>query len=47
MEDYLHKASRYGIDFCKAGQIDTIVIGQNKEWKQGSAMSGRQNQHFL
>ena len=47
MEDYLHKASRYIIDFCKEGQIDTIVIGQNKEWKQGSTMSGRQNQHFV
>ena len=47
IDDYLHKASRKIVDYCVENQINTIVIGQNKEWKQSSVMSNRVNQHFV
>ena len=47
IEDYMHKASRYIVDYCLANRIHTIVIGKNKNWKQESPFSKRQNQHFV
>lgn len=47
VSDYLHKASRYIIDYCLEHDIHTIVIGKNKEWKQKSDMSKKLNQHFV
>ena len=47
ISDYLHKASRYIIDYCLEHDIHTIVIGKNKEWKQNSRMSKKVNQHFV
>ena len=45
--DYLHKASRYIINYCLKHDIHTIVIGKNKEWKQNANLSKRVNQHFV
>ncbi len=39
IEDYLHKTSRYVMNYCIEHDIHTIVIGKNKEWKQNSKMS--------
>lgn len=47
IDDYLHKASRKIVDYCVENKINTIVIGQNKGWKQSSVMSKRVNQHFV
>ncbi len=47
IDDYLHKASRYIIDYCLKHDIHTIVIGKNKEWKQNANLSKRVNQHFV
>lgn len=47
VEDYLHKASRYIIDYCLKHDIHTIVIGKNKEWKQNINLSKKVNQHFV
>ena len=47
VEDYLHKASRYIIDFALENQINTIVIGNNKNWKQSSSLGKRTNQAFV
>lgn len=47
IDDYLHKASRYIIDYCLKYDIGTIVIGKNKEWKQNVNLSKRSNQHFV
>ena len=47
ISDYLHKASRYIVDYCLKHDIHTIVIGKNKEWKQKSDMSKKSNQHFV
>ena len=34
MNDYIHKTTRYIINYCKENSIDTIVIGNNKFQKQ-------------
>ena len=47
IDDYLHKASRYIINYCLKNDIHTIVIGKNKEWKRNSKLSKRVNQNFV
>lgn len=47
VEDYLHKASRYIIDFALENQINTVVIGNNKNWKQSSSLGKVTNQTFV
>ena len=47
VEDYLHKASRYIVDFALEHQINTIVIGNNKNWKQSSSLGKVTNQAFV
>lgn len=47
VEDYLHKASRYIVDIALENQINTIVIGNNKNWKQSSSLGKRTNQAFV
>ena len=47
IEDYLHKASRYIVDHCIENNINTIVIGNNKEWKQHADMGKKNNQTFV
>ena len=47
IDDYLHKASRYIINYCLKHDIHKIVIGKNKEWKQNINLSKRVNQNFV
>ena len=47
VEDYLHKASRYIVDFALENQINTIVIGNNKNWKQSGSLGKVTNQTFV
>jgi putative transposase len=47
IEDYMHKASRIVIDFCKEFDIGKIVIGHNKNWKQEISIGKRNNQNFV
>ena len=47
IDDYLHKASRRIINYCIDNQINTIVIGKNKEWKQKSDIGKKNNQNFV
>ena len=47
INDYMHKASKYLIEYAKANNFNTIVIGNNKGWKQKSAMSKKVNQTFV
>ena len=34
LSDYIHKTSKLIINWCKENQIDTLVVGNNKQWKQ-------------
>ena len=47
INDYLHKASRYIIRYCMENNVSRIIIGKNKEWKQGSDMGKQRNQNFV
>lgn len=47
INDYIHKASKYIVDWCIENDIDTVVVGKNKNWKQESKMSKKVNQNFV
>jgi len=46
INDYMHKASRFVINYCLDNKIGHIVIGYNKEWKQEINIGKRNNQNF-
>lgn len=43
----MHKTSRFIVNYCIDNHIDTIVIGNNKDWKQQINMGKRNNQNFV
>ena len=47
IDDSMHKASKYLIDYALVNHFNIIVIGNNKEWKQKSVMSKIVNQSFV
>lgn len=47
VETHFHHISRWIINYCKAYDIDTIVIGKNKDWKRSSTMNRKSNQKFI
>lgn len=47
INDYLHKTSRYIINYCLANNIYNIIVGNNKEWKQEINLGKRNNQNFV
>ena len=47
LDDCLHKASHRIIESAIADNVNTIVIGRNKNWKQSVSLSDRVNQHFV
>lgn len=47
IEDALHKISRFIVDTALANQITTIVMGNNKGWKQSISLGRQINQAFV
>lgn len=47
VSDYMHKTSRFIVNYCIENRIETIVIGNNKDWKQNCNMGKRNNQNFV
>lgn len=47
INNYLHKASRIFINYLVSNDITDIVIGYNKEWKQGINIGKVNNQNFV
>lgn len=47
IETHLHIISRWIINYCKAYEIENIVVGKNKGWKQSSVMNKKSNQKFV
>lgn len=43
----MHLISKRVIEYCLRNNIDTLVCGLNKEWKQNSKMSHKVNQKFI
>lgn len=46
MKNFIHHASKKVIQYCVEHQIDTLVCGLNKQWKQDVSMSKQSNQKF-
>ena len=46
IDHFLHCSSKYVVDYCLALDVDTVVIGYNKKWKQNIKISN-QNQKFV
>ena len=47
IEDKIHKASRWIINYCISNNIGSIVVGLNKGWKQNIELGKRNNQKFV
>ncbi|MGG3291187.1 transposase [Geobacillus stearothermophilus] len=47
IKDFMHKASRYVVNYCINNNISTIVIGNNKNWKQNINLGTINNQNFV
>lgn len=46
VKNFIHNASRRVINYCVENQIDTLVCGYNKTWKQEVNLSKTSNQNF-
>ncbi len=47
INDQMHKASKYIVNWCIGHGIDTLVVGKNDGWKQGIGLGRRTNQNFV
>jgi len=47
LNDFLHKVSRFVVDWCEMHEIGKIVIGHNDNWKQEVELGKRNNQTFV
>lgn len=47
LKDLFHKISRNIVDMAEEKDIDAIIIGKNKEWKQAINIGKRNNQAFV
>ena len=45
--DWLHKLTRWIVNWCVKHNIGTIIVGHNKEWKQNINIGRRNNQNFV
>ena len=45
--DFLHKTSKYLVNYCVQHKIGTIVFGRNKEWKDSIQLGKQTNQNFV
>jgi len=45
--DWVHKLTRWVVDWCVEHNVGTIVVGHNKEWKQKIKLGRRNNQNFV
>ena len=47
IKDYLHKTSRFVVDYLKENNITSLIVGYNKEWKQNINIGKVNNQNFV
>ena len=47
VQNYIHHASRFIINYCVENKIGTMIIGHNKEWKQEVSIGKKNNQNFI
>ena len=44
---YFHNTSKFIVDVCLNNEINTIIIGYNKEWKDEINLGKQTNQNFV
>jgi len=47
VNDWIHKLSRFIVDWCEKYDIGTIIVGHNDNWKQEVELGRRNNQNFV
>ena len=47
INDYLHKITKIFVNYLVSKEINNVVIGYNKEWKQGINLGRVNNQNFV
>ena len=47
IKDFMHKTSRFIVNWCKQHDVDTIVVGYNTQWKQEIELGKVNNQNFV
>ena len=47
INDYMHKSSTYIVNHLVSNNVDTLVIGHNKKWKQDTKMRKDNKQTFI
>lgn len=47
IDDLIHKASRKVVNYALSYGTNTIIIGNNKDWKRNSKMNKKVNQNFI
>lgn len=47
INDFMHKASRFIINYCIQNNINNLIVGHNKNWKQGLNIGRVNNQKFI
>lgn len=47
IDDLIHKASRKVVNYALSYGVNTIIIGNNKDWKRSSKMNKKVNQNFI
>lgn len=47
IKNYLHKTSKYIVNYCLTNNISTVIVGHNKEWKQAVNIGKKNNQNFV
>ena len=47
IEDFMHKASRWLVNYAKENDVSVIIIGKNKGWKQSVSLGKHNNQNFV
>jgi len=47
VKDIMHKVSKSIVEYARSHNVDTIVIGHSKEWKQSANMGRKNNQNFV
>lgn len=47
IDDYMHKASNFIVNHLVSNNINTLIIGYNKGWKQDINMKNTNNQNFV
>ena len=45
--DWIHKLTRWIVDWCVEHDVGTIVVGHNDNWKQRIKLGRRNNQNFV